>query len=102
MDAFRHALSNFALTDVGFRGNPFPWTNKRAAPNTVRCLMDRVCANTLGLQAYPTPIVQHLLLVGSDHCPILLLLQATSVATGIQRGRPFGLNNFGSVRRSAR
>lgn len=41
MTGFNSALMNCDLTDLGFEGYPFTWSNGRAHPNTVRCRLDR-------------------------------------------------------------
>lgn len=72
MNAFNNVLSDCRLTDLGFSGSPFTWSNNRLAPNTVRCHLDRVCASGDGLQLFPSSKVSHLAFGGSDHYPILL------------------------------
>lgn len=69
-------------------------THLRTAPETVKCRLDRVCANTLGLQLFSAPTVRHLPLVGSDHRLILLSLQANARSSSTHSGRPFRFESF--------
>lgn len=45
LEAFRVALDDCSLSDIGWVGDPFTWSNRRENPHTVRCRRDRVCAN---------------------------------------------------------
>jgi hypothetical protein len=46
MDQFRNALVNCKLTDLGFIGSKYTWTNCRSADNFVKERLDRVVANS--------------------------------------------------------
>lgn len=94
MEAFQKTLSECALMDIGFKGSQYTWSNKRATPHTVRCRLDRVCVNDQGFQLFPNPEVQHLPLLGSDHCPILLSLKPHGVTNRFRAGRPFRFESF--------
>ena len=45
MDQFRNALGNCQLTDLGFIGSQYTWTNCRHDGNFVKECLDRVVAN---------------------------------------------------------
>lgn len=72
MQGFNSALVECGLVDLGYEGFPFTWSNGREHPNTIRCRLDRVCADTRGLELFPSAHVTHLEYPGSDHLPILL------------------------------
>lgn len=74
MDNFREGLLDCDLTDLGFTGCPFTWSNGRVEPDTVRCRLDRFCGNSACKEFAPTAMVEHLNFPGSDHVPILLRL----------------------------
>lgn len=78
MAAFNTALLESGLTDLGYEGNPFTWTNNQCAPRTVRCRLDRVCADQQARQRFPTASVTHMDQPGSDHILILLRLERPS------------------------
>lgn len=89
MAAFNNVLVDCSLTDIGFSGFSFTWSNNRASPNTVRCRLDRVCANGDGLALFPAPKVTHLAFGGSDHCPILCQLRSGPPRSAYPRRKPF-------------
>jgi hypothetical protein len=45
MDQFRNALVNCQLTDLGFIGSKYTWTNCRSDGNFVKERLDRAVAN---------------------------------------------------------
>ncbi|KAL7132113.1 hypothetical protein ABFS83_12G049400 [Erythranthe nasuta] len=87
--AFRDTLQACGLSEIGFAGYPFTWSNKQKAPNTVKCRLDRVCANNLWSELYPNAQVLHLDSPGSDHKPILLQLQPRIHNNYSRKKRPF-------------
>lgn len=88
MAAFSEALIDCGLTDLGFEGRPFTWSNNQKAPRTVRCRLDRVCANQPARQCFPDASVTHIDQPGSDHIPILLKLTRINSYSN-PRCRPF-------------
>lgn len=83
------ALADCGLSDLGYAGCRFTWSNNRVAPSTVRCRLDRVCANGLALQRFNTVAVSHIELPGSDHILIRLQLKRSDQAQPHSRWRPF-------------
>jgi endonuclease/exonuclease/phosphatase family metal-dependent hydrolase len=72
MAAFRSALSDCGLIDIGFRGLPWTYDNKQVGERNVKVRLDHAVANTNYLQMFPDSLVEHLVSSRSDHCPILL------------------------------
>lgn len=87
--SFNTALSVCGLTDLGFEGYPFTWSNGREHPHTVRCRLDRVCANPEAFTRFPLAYVKHIDHPGSDHLPILLQLDRATVGREERSRRPF-------------
>jgi hypothetical protein len=67
MQAFRDALDDCGLEDLGFIGEKFTWKRGR-----IRERLDRVVANSAWLVMHPGAIVQHMDYTKSDHRPIIL------------------------------
>lgn len=88
MAAFNEALVDCGLTDLGFEGTPFTWTNNQCAPRTIRCRLDRVCMDQQTRARFPTVLVTHVEQPGSDHIPILLRLEKPR-SFSIPRSKPF-------------
>ncbi|KAL7139391.1 hypothetical protein ABFS83_09G047600 [Erythranthe nasuta] len=82
-------LDNCQLSDIGFEGYPYTWSNRREDPHTIRSRLDRVCANEEWNNIFPLASVQHLHCSGSDHLPILLLLKRPTAPPRRRRNRPF-------------
>ncbi|KAL0359791.1 UNVERIFIED_CONTAM: hypothetical protein Sangu_0828500 [Sesamum angustifolium] len=71
---FRQALAECELSDLGFSGNPFTWSNHHAFPHTVQERLDRACANLGWSQLFPNASVTHLPVTSSDHVALLVRL----------------------------
>lgn len=59
IEMFRMALLDCELTDLGYDGNRYSWSNNREVPNTVRCRLDRACANSAWSALFPESYVEH-------------------------------------------
>lgn len=69
---FNEMLNNCSLTDLGFYGPRFTWTNMRQTGGFIHERLDRAVANPSWRLKFPNAEVRHLPRVHSDHCPILL------------------------------
>jgi endonuclease/exonuclease/phosphatase family metal-dependent hydrolase len=67
MLAFRNALTDCDLDDMGFSGDPFTWKRGR-----IRERLDHVICNGSWVMTHPMARVHHLAYIRSDHLPILL------------------------------
>jgi endonuclease/exonuclease/phosphatase family metal-dependent hydrolase len=67
MQAFRDALMDCDLEDLGFQGEKFTWKRGR-----IRERLDHVICNGSWVMMYPMARVHHLAYIRSDHLPILL------------------------------
>ncbi|KAL9690889.1 hypothetical protein QQ045_011301 [Rhodiola kirilowii] len=72
MNNFRQALENCHLTDLGFRGNPFTYSNRRKGNDEMRGRLDRAVCNGLWMHDHPKAQVHHLSIHVSDYCIIML------------------------------
>jgi hypothetical protein len=72
MAAFREALTDCSLLDMGFNGPPFTWSNKREHHALVRARLDRCVVNSRWLHLFPGAILSHLIVASSDHMGLLL------------------------------
>jgi hypothetical protein len=67
MQAFRDALTDCDLEDIGFMGEKFTWKRGR-----IRERLDRTVANGAWSVMHPGAKLQYLGYIRSDHRPILL------------------------------
>jgi hypothetical protein len=82
---FRVVLSFCDLHDLDFQGLPWTYDNKQKGVNNVRVRLDRDVASPSWLQWFPNAKLKHLVTVISDHCPILLNLDAGNSKAPVKR-----------------
>ena len=88
MTAFREALSDCLLQDLGYQGADFTWTNGRKDAGLVRVRLDRIVSNEAWFQLFPTAINSHIPVASSDHMALLLdTMENTLVQPTIRRRR---------------
>ncbi|KAL0364052.1 UNVERIFIED_CONTAM: putative mitochondrial protein [Sesamum angustifolium] len=85
---FRRALTDCGLSDLGFSGEPFTWSNHHSSPGTIRERLDRACANWGWTQLFPNFSVLHLSANCSDHSALLVKLDGCP-ALNLQGFRPW-------------
>lgn len=72
MQAFRDTLNLCELSDIGFKGEPYTYDNKREGWNNVKVRLDCVVADDKWRDLFANPQVEHMACVRSDHCPTVL------------------------------
>lgn len=76
INAFNLFLVQAGLTDIGYQGNDFTWSNNQDGAACIWERLDRVLLNSYALRNLPTVRVEHLhRVIHSDHCPILMHLK---------------------------
>ena len=89
MAAFREAMSDCNLQDLGFRGPDFTWSNRRVNGDLVRVRLDRCIANEEWLSLFPRMQVSHVIVSSSNHMGILADLEPPMGLTMGRRRRRF-------------
>ncbi|KAL9683559.1 hypothetical protein QQ045_015381 [Rhodiola kirilowii] len=72
MRRFREVLDFCGLSDLGFEGKPYTFTNKRRGNREAKARLDRVVANGSWRMLFPDHKVNHIWANASDHCPIAI------------------------------
>ncbi|XP_060211831.1 uncharacterized protein LOC132639400 [Lycium barbarum] len=70
---FRHCNHTCNITDLGYKGSIFTWWNGRALDECVFKRLDRCLGNFKFQQLFPGREVSHLIKLGSDHSPPLVV-----------------------------
>ncbi|XP_020684309.2 uncharacterized protein LOC110100927, partial [Dendrobium catenatum] len=73
MEDFNSVISDCSLTDIGFSGNPFTWNRA-----TIWQRLDRIMFNNEWMSTFTMTSVDHLSKMLSDHCPLLVTINANS------------------------
>ncbi|XP_074282427.1 uncharacterized protein LOC141606944 [Silene latifolia] len=72
MDAFREALDDCALLDLGYRGSIFTWKRGNSPETLIRERLDRAVATMEWREMYPSATTFVYPLYASDHAAILI------------------------------
>ncbi|KAK3211754.1 hypothetical protein Dsin_016460 [Dipteronia sinensis] len=72
MSNFRKAVEDCGLSDMGFRGPIFTWSNKRESSAMISKRLDRGICNKEWDNLYSKSTIHHLDFWGSNHRPLLL------------------------------
>ena len=75
IEAFRVALEICQLEDLGYKGYPFTWTNKRPGDANTKLRLDRAVATKGWIDNFPVSNVVHLLPHALNHNPITIHVQ---------------------------
>ncbi|KAL4610617.1 hypothetical protein ACB092_08G063900 [Castanea dentata] len=70
------ALELCQLEDLGYRGYPFTWSNKRLGDAHTKVQLDRAVATKEWIEKFQTSTVTHLSPHASDHLPIIIQIQS--------------------------
>lgn len=66
---FLDCINYCHLSNLGYKGNRYTWTNSRYNNYNILERIDRFFANYEWLNHYPDALVTHLPCTHSDHCP---------------------------------
>jgi hypothetical protein len=74
MLAFRKCLMDCGLNDLGYKGHPFTWNNRRAGEENIQVRLDRGTSMTQFLELFPLTQVEHIPTEESDHAALVIRL----------------------------
>ncbi|KAL9684893.1 hypothetical protein QQ045_022335 [Rhodiola kirilowii] len=72
MRSFNQTLDKCGLMDLGFKGSPFIYSNRRPYPFEAKARLDRALGNLELRNLVPKILVQHSFSLHSDHCPLVV------------------------------
>ncbi|KAL9659123.1 hypothetical protein QQ045_028214 [Rhodiola kirilowii] len=76
MEEFKCVLRDCMLTDLRFKGSKYTYSNKRKGENETKVRLGRAIATQQWREKFPNCKVSHLTTYVSDHCPLLVDLDA--------------------------
>jgi hypothetical protein len=82
MTAFQNTIEECDLTDLGFVGPKFTWSNCQEGHDTIRERLDRGVANREWRRAFPEAEVHVAVSACSDHAPLFLYLARPPITNG--------------------
>lgn len=68
-------LNEASLSNLGFRGPQFLWSNGQQGKKNVKERLDWAASNGLWILKFPKAYTENISVLGSDHLPIMLHLQ---------------------------
>ncbi|KAK6123351.1 hypothetical protein DH2020_042911 [Rehmannia glutinosa] len=90
IQAFREAISQCSLMDMGFKGDPFTWHRLSVHSYTQRARLDRCFHNGHFENIFPRKLVSHIPTISSDHQALLIQAHDLSTPTHFPgRKKPF-------------
>ncbi|CAM8982788.1 unnamed protein product [Rhodiola kirilowii] len=95
MSNFRCCLEECELTDLGFRGNMFTYSNRRKGNDEVKARLDRAVANAAWRCLFPNALVRHGFANSSDHVPMVVQVKGgrTAGRQHLQKFEPMWLRH---------
>ncbi|XP_050222264.1 uncharacterized protein LOC126672356 [Mercurialis annua] len=72
MEAFRYAIDDCGLVELGCNSNLFTWDSDRTRVNNIKQRLDRFLATSEWKDLCSDVTISHLVRISSDHCPIFL------------------------------
>ncbi|KAL0391781.1 UNVERIFIED_CONTAM: hypothetical protein Sradi_2400900 [Sesamum radiatum] len=95
IEEFRDCLLDCQLSDLGFRGAKFTWSNHREGAANVFVRLDRACASPDWTSLFPAASVMTEKARGSDHAPLVISLDARYFRATRDDGNSFDLRPCG-------
>ncbi|KAL0303116.1 UNVERIFIED_CONTAM: hypothetical protein Sradi_6179700 [Sesamum radiatum] len=89
IEEFRDCLLDCQLSDLGFRGAKFTWSNHREGAANVFVRLDRACASPDWTSLFPAASVMTEKARGSDHAPLVISLDARLLSSDKRRRKLF-------------
>ncbi|KAH6784204.1 hypothetical protein C2S52_009163, partial [Perilla frutescens var. hirtella] len=77
--AFRYALNECGLDDLGYKGFGYTWTNAQVGASNIQERLDRDVANSKWIECFPSFSVEHLIRQESDHNPIYITWEKSTI-----------------------
>jgi hypothetical protein len=94
VQAFRDYLMDCGLTDLGFKGYKYTWSNRREGSENIHVRLDRGTAMTSFLSMFPFTQVEHVATEESDHMALVIKVSIEGADKRTQRKRSFSFEEM--------
>jgi hypothetical protein len=94
MRAFREAVDDCDLQDLGYAGLPYTWDNRQSGSANVKARIDRALGNAELLLLFQVVKIKHEVIVNSDHCMIVAELRLSGQMNQNRGPRAFRYENM--------
>ena len=95
MSGFREAVEYCGFSDLGYRGLPFTWDNRREGSHNIKVRLDRALGNESWLDLFGKSTATHVQIVESDHCAVFVHVVPTGCLMAV--GKPFVTRTCGNA-----
>ncbi|KAL0451816.1 UNVERIFIED_CONTAM: hypothetical protein Slati_1159700 [Sesamum latifolium] len=95
IEEFRKCLEDCEMQDMGFKGFPLTWWNRREAPHTVKARLDRACCNPKWAVLFPEACVLYEQTAASDHLLVWVDLEPSKESDKKKRKNSSDLKQHG-------
>ncbi|CAN1332355.1 hypothetical protein LINPERPRIM_LOCUS35687 [Linum perenne] len=85
MREFNNFIDDARLIDIEYIGAKYTWRNNQEGGEEVKQRIDRGLCNIRWASLYPKCRIEHKARAESDHCPIMLILEANNCRRGPRR-----------------
>jgi hypothetical protein len=89
LEVGRQVVLESRLSDLGFEGYPFTWSNSRQDGDNIQCRLDRALSTDEFINRFSPVHVLHLPRYGSDHPALIITLEASTHEVQRRRKRLF-------------
>ncbi|KAL9684497.1 hypothetical protein QQ045_021937 [Rhodiola kirilowii] len=79
---FNDFMANVGVSDAGYTGSPFTWSNNQSGNSRIWLRLDRALLNGQAMATLQQFQVIHLARCASDHCPLFLYLKGAKNQLG--------------------
>jgi hypothetical protein len=94
MEGFRDTVQYCGFVDLGYKGLPYTWDNRREGSQNVKVRLDRGLADEAWLDLFSESSVTHVQLTESDQCALVLHVLRSGRLQGGRIGKFFRYENM--------
>ena len=94
LDGFREAVQYCGFSNLGYRGLPYTWDNRREGLRNIKVRLYHGLADDAWLELFGESSITHVQTSESDHCALYVHIRRTGDTRGSGGGKPFRYENM--------